>query len=197
MDTNSVQFHSLPLSKKVEILINNSEYERASDFFLESTKSQILFNNQRIKKHFDDDKEQRLVFNVTIKRGTRKFSFDFGTSINDTIKAIVLIANRPNRNNKFSSVAQALNVYTTESIFFKQKLETALTENTIQKPSSYDVLACLQKYEVGTFEDFCSNFGYEEDSRKSENIYKAVLKEYDNLCKLFSDEELEVMQFIS
>jgi len=66
----------------------------------------------------------------------------------------------------------------------------------VNKPTSYDVLACLQKYEVGTFENFCANFGYNEDSRKGEKIYKAVSKEFANMKKLFSDEELEILALI-
>lgn len=59
------------------------------------------------------------------------------------------------------------------------------------EPTSYDVLACLQKYEVGSFEDFCGDFGYDTDSRRAEKTYKAVLKEYEGVCRLFTLEEIE------
>ena len=64
------------------------------------------------------------------------------------------------------------------------------------KPTMYDVLTCLQKYDVGTFEDFCSEFGYDTDSRAAERTYKAVLKEFAGVEKLFSDviEELQEIQ---
>lgn len=64
------------------------------------------------------------------------------------------------------------------------------------KPTSYDVLACLQKHKVGTFENFCGNFGYDEDSRKAEKIHKAVSKQFANMQKLFSGEELEILALI-
>jgi hypothetical protein len=54
-------------------------------------------------------------------------------------------------------------------------------------PTAYDVLACLQKYDVGTFNDFCSEFGYDTDSRKAEKTYYAVLKEFQGVNYLFSD----------
>ena len=80
-----------------------------------------------------------------------------------------------------------------------------------ERPTCYDVLACLQKYEVGDYFDFCSEFGYEpydydyEDyiivngeyyNRKSWNTYKAVKKEYENVMRLFGDviEELAEIQ---
>lgn len=64
------------------------------------------------------------------------------------------------------------------------------------EPTTYDILTCLQKYEVGTFENFCGDFGYDEDSRKAEKIYKAVCKEFTNMKKLFSNEELKVLALI-
>ena len=60
-------------------------------------------------------------------------------------------------------------------------------------PDMYSVLACLTKYDVGSFEDFCSEFGYNEDSRTAERTYKAVCKEFAAVERLFSDcmEELQ------
>lgn len=60
-------------------------------------------------------------------------------------------------------------------------------------PTLYDVLACLQKYDVGTFEDFCNEFGYDTDSRIAKKTYKAVVKEYDKMCSLFNNDELEIL----
>lgn len=61
-------------------------------------------------------------------------------------------------------------------------------------PTEYDIMACLTKYDVGTFEDFCNEFGYElydEEytgyNKKNYKTYKAVVKEYKNVLKLFYD----------
>lgn len=66
-----------------------------------------------------------------------------------------------------------------------------------EEPTMYDVLACFQKYDVGSFDDFCSNFGYNEDSITAHKTYKAVCKEYAAIQRLFSVEELEQLQEIS
>lgn len=55
------------------------------------------------------------------------------------------------------------------------------------KPTAYDILACLTKYDPGTLEDFCSDYGYDEDSRKAESTYKAVCKEWRNVERVFGD----------
>ena len=64
-------------------------------------------------------------------------------------------------------------------------------------PTAYDVLASITKYDVGSFEDFCSEFGYDTDSRKAYKIYKAVLREWKNVEKLWSEEELEQLREIN
>lgn len=64
-------------------------------------------------------------------------------------------------------------------------------------PSSYDVLCAITKYDPETFEDFCSSYGYDEDSRSAEKTYRAVKKEYNAMKRLFSQEELEILSYIS
>lgn len=65
-----------------------------------------------------------------------------------------------------------------------------------KEPTNYEILACLTKYDVGTFEDFCGEFGYDVDNRAAEKTYKGVCKEYDNICKIWSDKEIEELQEI-
>lgn len=100
--------------------------------------------------HFEDDKQQRHIFKVTLLKDGKQYTFKFGQSI-----------------------AEGAN-----------------------EPTLYDVLVCLQKYDVGSFEDFCGEFGYDTDSRKAEKTYNAVCKEYENLCRLFTEEELNLLMEI-
>ena len=73
------------------------------------------------------------------------------------------------------------------------------TEHAI-KPTEYDILACLEKYDVGTIDDFVSEFGFEvhkwADVKRIENTYNAVVKEYQDLCRYFTPEQIEAMQEI-
>jgi hypothetical protein len=55
------------------------------------------------------------------------------------------------------------------------------------KPTLYDVFACFTKYDPETFENFCNEYGYDNDSRAAERIYKAVYKKWNAVNRLFSD----------
>jgi hypothetical protein len=60
-----------------------------------------------------------------------------------------------------------------------------------KEPTSYDVLYCvLSDASVldMSFEDFCGDFGYDLDSRKAEQTYKACKKSGTKLRKLLGDD---------
>lgn len=61
------------------------------------------------------------------------------------------------------------------------------------RPNEYDVLACLIKYDVGSFEDFVSEFGYDPYEQNTRKIYKAVCNEYEKICRCFTKEQIEQM----
>lgn len=64
-------------------------------------------------------------------------------------------------------------------------------------PTAYDVLASLTKSDPESFDWFCKNYGYDEDSRKAEKIYKAVCKEWKQVSNFFTPHELEILQEIN
>jgi hypothetical protein len=65
------------------------------------------------------------------------------------------------------------------------------TERNI-RPTKYDVLVCLTKYEPSVdVWDFAAEYGYEIHDRATykavERIYKAVRREYAAVCRVFGD----------
>ena len=63
------------------------------------------------------------------------------------------------------------------------------TQNNI-KPSTYDVIACLEWYNIYDFEDFCLDFGYNTDSIKAFEIYKTCQKQQKELFELIPEEKI-------
>ena len=66
------------------------------------------------------------------------------------------------------------------------------TQKGIQ-PTEYDILACLQKYDVGSLEDFISEYGYDPEVHNVRQIYDAVCNEYAKICRCFTEEQIEKM----
>ncbi len=82
------------------------------------------------------------------------------------------------------------------SLTFGHSIANSTGKGT-KKPTSYDVLACITKSDPGSFEDFCSEFGYNIDSRKAEKIYKSVVEEYEHVNNFFTETEIEELQEIN
>ena len=78
--------------------------------------------------------------------------------------------------------------------FYQSRNESTGTGENL--PTAYDVLAGIEKYEVTDFADFCSNYGYDEDSRAAYKTYKAVKREWENVNKLITADQLELLQEI-
>lgn len=74
------------------------------------------------------------------------------------------------------------------------------TINGINGATEYAILSCLEKYDVGTIDDFVKEFGYEvnswSDVRRIENIYSAVVKQYNKLCEIFTPEQMKQLREI-
>jgi hypothetical protein len=70
------------------------------------------------------------------------------------------------------------------------------SKNDREEPTLYDVLTSLQKYDIGTFDEFCDTFGYIGTLSDTKKIYRAVCEEFEAMEKLFTEEELEVLSYI-
>ena len=183
------------LISKIEDLNSQSKYNEAAQEVAKAFNLEMKVEFLKNDFHFQGDKDKRDIYKITLKRGQREYSFNFGQSINRSGKY------KGHKNFCLNSFNQYL-FSESEYLKLKQKDVFAIKYNEIvlnkdfKEPNLYDVLTCLQKYEVGTFEDFCANFGYDEDSRSAEKTYKAVCKEFEAMERLFTNEELEILSLI-
>ena len=70
-----------------------------------------------------------------------------------------------------------------------------------KKPSAYDILACLEKYEPDTFENWCRECGYDEqplsEYPKVLKVWTDCVEQFRGLRKIFSEEQMEQLREIS
>lgn len=74
-------------------------------------------------------------------------------------------------------------------------LDNSSNNEKTKKEMLYTVLSCCSSdfYCPIDFEEFCSEFGYDTDSKKAENIWKLCLKQSSKLHKIFSEEEIDYL----
>lgn len=170
--------------KTIEI----SKYEQSALDFLNLTKTEFSAKYLKYDKHFDTDKEKRDIYEITIKRGGRSYIFQFGQSLNCTGEYIAKRHSKIYLENTVGQIAFTEKEYRRLGSFYRMEVEK---NPNYRAPTTYDVLACLTKYDPGTFENFCGEYGYDTDSRSAEKTYNAVVNEWQNIAMLFNDNELE------
>lgn len=169
-----------------------TEYDIQAEKFMEMAGLKIQKSYCGHYKRFEDAKYISSQWRIKFSRGEKEFWFDFSNSMNESFSKTDIAGFR----------RKPLDPKDFHYLAIKEILETGDTEHRplpfalhYEKtpPSDYSILACLTKYDPGTFEAFCGEYGYNTDSRKAEQVYFAVQKEYQNLRGMFSEAELEIM----
>lgn len=174
-------------------------YQQTAIDFLKSTGVEFSAKFVKNGKHFADDKEERDIYEITLKRGQRKYSFEFGRSLNNSGNWILLGGYESNKQaipaNLIGENGQVISMQKLQySTLYNPKCDKIRLR---QAPTGYDILARLTKNDPCTFEDFCSEYGYDRDSIKALKVYEAVKVEYAMVCALWSESELEQLQEIN
>ena len=183
----------------IEDCIQKLRYNEAAELVAQRLGLEWTVNFLKNGKHFEDDKDFRDIYRCTLKRGSREYSFNFGQSIKCSGEYQV----KENLKNKIWVTHNTQGKICFTLTEFKKLPSYVVDKGDVHKnpnfkhPDLYAILCCLTKYDPGTFENFCSEFGYDKDSRKAYNTYTAVKEEYMNMCSLFNDEELELLNLIN
>lgn len=168
-----------------------NEYIKQATDFLQKTHSEmeIKYIGFAINKEWKE-KKRRCLYEIMLTSPRGSMVFDFWDSIRNTeIKEMTFEAYAEKRYKApFTALTRAEKTRAKKELAAKKKAAV---------PSVYDVLSCLTKCDPGTFEDFCADYGYDEDSRTAERIYFAVQKEYAQLTKLFAPEQMEELAEIN
>lgn len=167
-----------------------NEYTEQAEKFLQDANAtmKIDFQGRAINTAWKE-KELRNLYAVTITTPRGSYTFDFWDSLYNTEITQMTVEQYARKHFRM--------LYEDMTHIEQSKARAELVKKQKEaRPSCYDVIACLTTYDPGTFEDFCSEYGYDEDSRAAERIYIAVQKEFANLKRIFDPEQLEAMQEI-
>jgi hypothetical protein len=144
-----------------------NEYKKQANDFLEATGTTCTITLVGKGFHFPDDEEKRDIYSVTLSNSRGEYRFEFGDSLHNSRK-------RDTRGHSS----------------YQPGIKKA---DRWQKPDAYSILACLTKYDPYTFESFCADYGYNEDSRKALDTYLAVQKEWEAVQRLFTNDQIELL----
>jgi hypothetical protein len=180
----------------------------ANDFLI---RTGVTFEAKFLKNdfHFASDKTTRDIYEITLARGSRKMIFNFGQSLNSSGDWLIRVDKATKRVFKLPLEnfinAEELHLSDTHCIAKLNRAQINLHGerryfDRIERrsaPTAYAVLACLTKHSAGTIENFCSDFGYDIDSKSAEQIYLACEKEFEEVQKLWTDAEIEELREIN
>ncbi len=173
-----------------------SSYEQQALDFLTKTDTALEVTFLEHTKYWPDDKEARDIYQFTLTRGSRSYSAKFGQSISSSLYQVITIDQPWNKNTYAIGITKKYTNYKDKIIKGKES-DARRWKGKELTPTAYDILACLTTSDPGTFENFCSEYCYDTDSRKAEETYKAVKAEYLGLCALFTDKEMKELQEIN
>ena len=168
----------------------NEYNKQASDFLKKANATiEIDFVGLAVNKDWKERKKRNL-YQITLTSPRGSMVFDFWDSIYNTkIKEML-----------FKEYAEKVYKCSFDCLTSSEKTKAKKELNekkAAAQPTAYDILACLTKYDPGTFKNFCSEYGYNEDSRTAEKVYFAVQEEYTQLARLFTAEQMEELQEIN
>lgn len=183
----------------------NTDYTKQGKDFCAKTGTTIEARFTGYKKHFPSDDEARPTWEIRMVRGSRSYTFPFGSSINDWNKwQKELWDKHPMRITSWDHCSEALDNLMQgkrdpSSMISNKGLDhsTFAPAGEGYRPTEYDILACLEKYEpADDVDSFAEEFGIEKPS-EAIRVYEAVKKEYAMLQALYNDEEMEELQEIA
>ena len=169
-----------------EALVLCLEYSENPDALKEIISSiEFSYQIMGVSKFFDSDTVPRLTLEITLSRKGKEISFPYGASLNDT-ETYELWRTRPHwggiryKGEYFDSGSQINATLLRDWKAFKTSLLYSILSSI---SSEYDVSPI--------FKEFCSDFGYEEDSRKAFSLWQRCIEHAQKLQTLFTPKEVE------
>lgn len=174
-----------------------SNYDKKAQNFLTRTNTTIDIRFLKHDKYFSDDTQSRDIYEFTITRNDRQFTALFGQSIVNSGFYYTMGKQKIDIPRSFLGATDIVNYCKRDSYY--QFLNNGKSDiiHYPKEPTPYDILACLTKYNPGSFSAFCDEYGYDIDSMKAHKIYADIVQEWLNVNYIWDDSEIEELRDIS
>ena len=169
-----------------------NEYTFQAQEFLKKCNAQMTINYMGLRhSDWDDKPHDFYMINIVTPRGTMSVNF-YDSLYNTELKNLPFDKLYEKRHNRYYN-----GLLPHERTKFINKIKKEREECKI---TEYDILASLEKYDVGSIDDFIHEFGYEINSTKDMtnclNTYNAVVEQYRDICRCFTEEQIEQLRQI-
>lgn len=172
--------------------LTTSTYEQAANDFL--IRHEIEFKIEFVRygsMNWDKKGEKRDIYKAVFSRKDSRHYFvvpEYGQSIVNSGEWLIDDKN-PELQNVFGKKEDALR--------YARSTRSKVIKNPNKKiPSAYCILTAIIKSDPGSFENFCDEFGYNNDSISAMKTWQAVSEEWNNVESFFSRTEIEELQEI-
>ena len=168
------------------------EYNQKALEFLNACPAELsIVHVGRVINHLWDEKEPRDMYSFILKTQRGSINGTFWDSHHNTRLRNMTFKEYyekcTNRSYEFASAQERLR--------YQKELKA---KQELTKPNAYSILSCLEKYDVGSLDDFMHEFGYDPKNTKDwanvTHIYNAVVQEYRDLCRIFTPKQMEMLR---
>lgn len=169
-----------------------NEYAFQAQDFLKKCNAQMTINYMGLRhSNWDDKPHDFYMINIVTPRGTMSVNF-YDSLYNTELKNLPFDKLYEKRHNRYYN-----SLLLHERTKFINQIKKEREDNKI---TEYDILASLEKYDVGSIDDFIHEFGYEinctKDMTNCLNTYNAVVEQYRDICRCFTTKQIEALREI-
>lgn len=149
----------------------------------------VKVENTGCRKHFPDDTDKRIVLAVEITREGKTAAFDFGMSIRDSC----ILSPESYEESAVCRTLFPFGKFKTLHDVTAAMRKIPPMRKEVNDGILYSILTCVRsEYSCpATFDDFCTEFGYDTDSRKAYRTFEACTEQSRKLSRVFTPEEIE------
>lgn len=169
-----------------------NEYTLQAKNFLEKCNAQMTINYMGLRhSDWDDKTHDFYMVNIVTPRGTMSVNF-YDSLYNTELKNLPFDKLYEKKHNRYYN-----SLLLHEKTKFINKIKKEREDN---KVTEYDILSSLEKYDVGSMDEFKQEFGYEINNAKDMtnfiNTYNAVVEQYRDICRCFTTKQIEALREI-